>query len=95
MALRGRPATTAKLIFEGLYMRRNESKPRQTWGIVISVIGMGLFLWHLIRVQINPDYERYVSHKVMAMNGIVLLVFGIAIYFLGGGRKKRKHQSNT
>ena len=67
----------------------------QAWGIVISVIGIGLFLWHLIRVQINPDYEGYASHQVMAMNGIVVLVFGIAIYFLGRWRKKRKHRSNT
>ena len=59
-------------------------------GIVISVIGIALFAWHLIRVSSNPDYIGYASHQVMSVNGVLVLVFGVTLYFIGRWRKKRK-----
>ncbi len=62
----------------------------KTWGIGISVIGIALFLWHLIRVSSNPDYVGYASHQVMSVDGVIVLVFGVSLYFIGRWRNKRK-----
>ncbi len=62
----------------------------KTGGIVISVIGIALFAWHLIRVSSNPDYIGYASHQVMSVNGVIVLVFGVTLYFIGRWRKTRK-----
>lgn len=62
----------------------------KTGGIVISVIGIALFAWHLIRVSSNPDYIGYASHQVMSVNGVIVLVFGVTLYFMGRWRKNRK-----
>jgi len=59
-------------------------------GLVISVIGIALFAWHLIRVSSNPDYIGYASHQVMSINGVIVLVFGVSLYFMGRWRKKRR-----
>ncbi len=65
----------------------------KTGGIVISVIGLALFAWHLIRVSSNPNYIGYASHQVMSINGLIVLVFGVTLYFMGRWRKKRKGRS--
>lgn len=62
----------------------------KTGGIVISVIGIALFAWHVIRVSSNPDYIGYASHQVMSINGVLVLVFGVTLYFIGSWRNKRK-----
>ncbi len=62
----------------------------KTGGIVISAIGIALFAWHLIRVSSNPDYIGYASHQVMSVNGVLVLVFGVTLYFIGRWRNKRK-----
>ncbi len=62
----------------------------KTGGIVIGVIGIALFAWHLIKVSSNPDYVGYASHQVMSVNGVLVFIFGVALYFLGRWRKKRK-----
>jgi hypothetical protein len=61
-------------------------------GIVISIIGIALFAWHLIRVSSNPDYIGYASHQVMSVNGVIVFLFGIALYFMGRWRDKRKRR---
>lgn len=66
----------------------------KTGGIVLSVIGAALFAWHLIRVRFNPDYIGYASHQVMAVNSLVVLAFGVAIYLIGRRREKRKRTSS-
>ncbi len=65
----------------------------KTGGIVISVIGITLFAWHLIRVSSNPNYAGYASHQVMSVNGVIVFVFGVSLYFLGRWREKRKASS--
>ena len=62
----------------------------KTGGIVISVIGIALFAWHLIRVSSNPDYVGYASHQVMSVNGVIVVAFGVTLYFMGRLRKKRR-----
>jgi hypothetical protein len=62
-------------------------------GIVISVIGIALFAWHLIRVSSNPHYIGYASHQVMSVNGVIVLVFGVTLYLMGRWREKRKGKS--
>ena len=62
----------------------------KTGGIVISAIGLALFAWHLIRVTSNPDYIGYASHQVMSVNGVLVFVFGLTLYFMGRWRKNRK-----
>ena len=42
----------------------------KTGGIAISIIGIALFAWHLIRVSSNPHYIGYASHQVMSINGV-------------------------
>lgn len=61
-------------------------------GIVISIIGIALFAWHLIRVSSNPDYIGYASHQVMSVNGLIVFLFGMALYFMGRWRDKRKRR---
>jgi hypothetical protein len=65
----------------------------KTGGIVISVIGIALFTWHLIRVSSNPNYVGYASHQVMSVNGVIVFVFGVCLYFMGRWRDKRKVSS--
>ena len=60
----------------------------KTGGIVISIIGIALFAWHLIRVSSNPHYIGYASHQVMSVNGVLVLVFGVTLYFIGRWRKE-------
>lgn len=62
----------------------------KTGGIVISVIGIALFTWHLIRVSSNPNYVGSASHQVMSVNGVIVFIFGVSLYFMGRWRDKRK-----
>lgn len=62
----------------------------KTGGILIATVGAGLFVWHLVRVQINPNYEGYASHQVMATNAVVVFVFGAVLYFISLRRQRRK-----
>lgn len=64
----------------------------KTGGILIAILGAALFAWHLVRVQINPDYEGYASHQVMAMNSLIVFVFGITLCFIGRWQKNRKEK---
>lgn len=64
----------------------------KTGGIIIGIIGATLFVWHLIKVGFNPDYVGYASHQVMALNAVILIVFGTVIYFIGGRRLKHKRR---
>ncbi len=65
----------------------------KTGGMVISVVGIALFIWHLIRVRYYPDYVGYASHQVMSVDGLIVFVFGLALYFIGRWREKRKRTS--
>ncbi len=62
-------------------------------GIVISIIGVTLFIWHLVKVRFNPDYEGYVSHQVMALNAVILIIVGVCLYALAKRRLQRKRSS--
>ena len=65
----------------------------KTGGIIIGIIGATLFIWHLVKVVSNPDYEGYASHQVMALNAVILMIFGTVIYFMGRWRLKHKRRS--
>ena len=65
----------------------------KTGGLIIGIIGATLFVWHLIKVGVNPDYEGYASHQVMALNAVILIIFGTVIYFMGRRRLKHKRRS--
>lgn len=62
----------------------------KTGGIVISIIGVALFAWHLIRLSSDPDYIGYASHRVMSVNGVFVLFFGMTLFFIGRWRETRK-----
>jgi hypothetical protein len=62
-------------------------------GLILSILGSGLFVWHMVRVRMNPDYEGYASHQVMAMNAVILVIFGAVLYFVGRWREKRPSDS--
>lgn len=64
-------------------------------GIVIINIGATLFIWHLIKVGFNPDYVGYASHQVMALNAVVVIIFGTVIYFMARRRERRKRRSGN
>lgn len=65
----------------------------KTGGIVISIIGVTLVVWHLIQVGFDPDYEGYASHQVMALNAVILIIFGTVIYFMGRRRFRDRRRS--
>ena len=66
----------------------------KTGGIVISVIGIALFSWHLIRVSSDPDYIGYASHQVMSVNGVIVMVFGMVLDLMGTWRNERKEKES-
>lgn len=65
----------------------------KTGGLIIGIIGATLFVWHLIKVGVNPDYEGYASHQVMALNAVILIIFGSALYFMGKRSLKNKRSA--
>ena len=101
LALRGRPAKTATLTFRPVAkgcrlqwrIKTNQIFVMKTGGIMIGIIGATLFIWHLVKVVSNPDYEGYASHQVMAVNAVVLIIFGTVLYFMGKRRTKHKRRS--
>lgn len=65
----------------------------KTGGIIIGIIGVALFIWHVIRVMSNPDYVGYASHQVMSIDAVILIIFGTVLYFMGKRRTKPKRRS--
>jgi glycopeptide antibiotics resistance protein len=65
----------------------------KTGGIFIGIIGATLFVWHLFKVMLNPDYEGYASHQVMALNAVILIIFGTVLYFMGKRSLKNKRSA--
>ena len=63
----------------------------KTGGIVVGIIGVSLFLWHLVRS--NPNYEGYASHQVMSIDAVILIIVGTFLYIIGKRRLKRKSPS--
>ncbi len=61
----------------------------KTGGLFIAIVGAILFVRHLVRVRINPNYEGYASHQVMAMNAVLVFVFGTILYFISRRRQTR------
>ena len=57
-------------------------------GIVIGIIGVMLFFWHLFRGEFDPNYHfGYASHQVMSVDSLILIAAGTVFYFWG----KRRH----
>lgn len=60
-------------------------------GIVIGIIGVTLFLWHLFRGETDADYHfGYASHQVMSVDSPILIVAGAVFYFWGRRRHIRR-----
>ena len=56
-------------------------------GIVIGVIGILLFFWHLFRGEVDPDYHLgYASHQIMSVDSLILIGAGAVFYFWGRRR---------
>lgn len=62
-------------------------------GIIIGLLGAILFGGHFILSEFYPEQYGYFSHQVRAVDGVVVLVFGAAIHFIGMWRTNRKKRS--
>lgn len=57
-------------------------------GIVIGIVGAGLFIWHLVKVFIGADEgSPPFTHHILSLIGGVLMFAGIWIYVIGRRRK--------
>ncbi|MGI8469965.1 MAG: hypothetical protein ACR2N3_16115 [Pyrinomonadaceae bacterium] len=61
-------------------------------GILVGVFGLGLFVWHMVKVITNQDYDSqgFITHQWLSLIGGLLILLGTAIYIIGRERKKRK-----
>ncbi|MDQ6786484.1 MAG: hypothetical protein M3033_06655 [Acidobacteriota bacterium] len=61
-------------------------------GILVGVSGFGLFVWHMVKVITNQDYDEqsFVTHQWLSLIGGLLILLGTAVYIIGRGRRKRK-----
>lgn len=58
-------------------------------GIIIGVLGAGLFVWHSIRVLMGTDVDLgFTRHGFLSLIGGVMMFAGIWLY-IEGRRKPR------
>ncbi len=58
-------------------------------GIIIGLIGGGLFAWHLTKVVMGTDYgDPPMTHHWWSLIGGVLLFVGIWLYTIGRRRSR-------
>ena len=62
-------------------------------GILVGFFGFGLFVWHMVKVLTNQDYDGqgFVTHQWLSLIGGLLILLGTAIYIIGRERKKRRN----
>lgn len=66
----------------------------KTGGIIIGLIGLILFIGHFVLARFFPEQFGYFSHQVRAVDGLIAMVFGGVIYFIGARRAKRRKERN-
>ena len=53
-------------------------------GIIVGIIGAGLFTWHSIKVVMGTDISNnYLNHQILSLVGGVLVIIGIGLYIQG------------
>lgn len=57
-------------------------------GILVGILGLGLFVWHSVKVVMNTDYDTaYSSHQILSLVGGILIIVGTSLYILGRRRR--------
>lgn len=61
-------------------------------GILVGVFGLGLFVWHMVKVMTKQDYDGqgFITHQWLSLIGGLLILLGTAVYIIGRERRKRK-----
>ncbi|HRH42621.1 MAG TPA: hypothetical protein PKY82_13420 [Pyrinomonadaceae bacterium] len=61
-------------------------------GIFIGLSGLGLFIWHVVKVITNQDYDGqgFGAHHWLSLIGGLSVLLGTAIYIIGRERTNRK-----
>jgi hypothetical protein len=58
-------------------------------GIIVALVGGGLFLWHLTKLLMRTDWgEGPYTHHLMSLVGGVLMIVGIWLYSVGRRRAR-------
>lgn len=62
----------------------------KTAGIVVGLIGAGLFIWHSVTVLMGTDLDTgYMKYGFLSVIGGVIMFGGIWLYV--DGRRKTRH----
>ena len=57
-------------------------------GILVGILGAGLFVWHMVKVVMNTDYNTvYSSHQILSLVGGILIIVGTGLYIWGKRRR--------
>lgn len=60
-------------------------------GILVGIVGAVLFVWHMIKVMTNQDYDgrSFGTQKWLSLIGGLLILLGTSIYIIGRERENR------
>lgn len=61
--------------------------------MIIGLLGAFLFAAHFIMSDHYPEQYGYFSHQVRAVDGLIVVVFGVVIYLIGVWRGIRKKKN--
>lgn len=64
-------------------------------GIIIGLLGAILFAAHFVLAEFYPEQNGYFSHQIRAVDGAIVAAFGMAVYFIGFWRVKRKSRPDV
>jgi len=63
-------------------------------GIMVGIVGAGLFMWHVIIVMMGTDIRTgYASHESLSLIGGLMMFAGIWIYIEGRRRAYTTHKN--
>ena len=64
-------------------------KAMKLLGIIVGIIGAGLFVWHLVNAMRGMDGGLgYMDHRLLSLVGGILVIVGTGIYILGRRQKR-------
>ena len=59
-------------------------------GILVGVLGTGLFVWHLVKVAANAEQTPgFGTHHLLSLTGGLLILAGTGIYIFGRGKSRK------
>lgn len=59
-------------------------------GIIIGLVGAGLFIWHSVKVAMGMDIDTgSISHKTLSLVGGIMIFAGTWVYIIGRRRSRR------